>query len=296
MLNIINIIIDTFMYSAPLIFGALGGVISERSGVINIGIEGMMFAGAFTAATVGYFSANPWFGLLCGGLAGGLIALLHAIASITFKADQNISGIALNLIGPGFTLFISRLIFEGVTQTPPVPNKLPKLFMGFDIDSPSLLALITMFIVFFVLYKTKWGLRIRAVGELPAAVDTLGMSVDSIRYICVVISGVLAGFGGGCMTLSTISNFTQTSISGQGFVALAAVIFGQWTPHGTYLACLLFSLAQVLTVTFGGGNFAIPTEIINMFPYLLTILVLVLFVGKSAAPKADGKPYIKGSC
>ena len=305
MLNSILIAIGiTLMYSAPLVFAAIGGVISERSGVTNIGIEGMMSVGAFTGAAVGYYTANPWLGLLCGGIAGGLFALLHAVASVTFRADQTVSGIAINLIGPGVSLFLSRLFFEGATMTKPVPNKLPKLFSILGIENSSLgslnvditaaLALLLVVIVWFIMYKTKWGLRMRALGEHPAAVDTLGVSVYRSRYLCVIISGILAGIGGASFTLAIISQFTPTAISGQGFIALAAVIFGKWRPFGAYWACLLFGFAQALVVTLG-EKAVVPSDILAMLPYILTILVLIVFVGRSSAPKASGKPYEKGA-
>lgn len=305
MLNSILIAIGiTLMYSAPLVFAAIGGVISERSGVTNIGIEGMMSIGAFTGAAVGYYTVNPWLGLLCGGIAGGLLALLHAVASVTFRADQTVSGIAINLIGPGVSLFLSRMFFEGATMTKPVPNKLPKLFSILGIENSSLgslnvditavLALLLVVIVWFIMYKTKWGLRMRALGEHPAAVDTLGVSVYRSRYLCVIISGILAGIGGASFTLAIISQFTPTAISGQGFIALAAVIFGKWRPFGAYWACLLFGFAQALVVTLG-EKAVVPSDILAMLPYILTILVLIVFVGRSSAPKASGKPYEKGA-
>lgn len=306
MLNNFTLLISiTFMYSAPLIFGSLGGVISERSGVVNIGIEGMMTIGAFAGTTVCYFTGNPWLGFLIAGVAGGLLALLHAIASVGFKADQNISGIAINLIGPGVALFLCRMFFSGATMSKPITNKLPKIFgnasfgssamKNLNLDITAVLALLLAVILWFVLYRTKWGLRIRSVGEHPAASDSLGISVTGTRFLCVILSGVFAGFGGGCMTLDIIPQFTPTAISGQGFIALAAVIFGKWTPYGAYGACLLFGFAQALTVILGGGNFVVPSEILAMLPYVLTILVLIFFVGRSVAPKEDGIPYEKGT-
>ena len=306
MLNNLTLLVSiTFMYSAPLIFGALGGVTSERSGVVNIGIEGMMNIGALAGTAVCYFTGNPWLGFLMSGVAGGLLALLHAFASVTCKADQTISGIALNLIGPGFALFLCRMFFQGATMSKPISNKLPKLFgnlkaqstalKNLNLDITAVLAILLTVVLWFVLYKTKWGLRIRSVGEHPAAADSLGISVTRIRYICVLLSGVFAGFGGGCMTLDIIPQYTPTAISGQGFIALAAVIFGKWTPFGAYGACMLFGFAQALTVVLGGGKFAVPSEILAMLPYILTILVLVLFVGRAVAPKEDGIPYEKGT-
>ncbi len=235
------------------------------------------------------------------GLAGGVIALLHAFASITCKADQTISGIAINLIGPGVALFVCRLLFDGATMSLPVPHKIPKVFgslnskafQNLNVDVTVVIAFVLAVFIWFFLYKTKWGLHIRAVGEHPAAADTMGLNVYKIRYICVLVSGILAGLGGASMTLAIIPQFTPTAISGQGFIALAAVIFGKWTPHGAYGACLLFGAAQALTVTLGGGRFAVPSSILAMLPYLITIVILILFVGKSSAPKASGQPYEK---
>ncbi len=303
MLNTLTLIIGiTMMYATPMAFAALGGVISELSGVTNIGMEGMMTIGAFVGASVGYFSGNPWLGVLCAGISGACLALFHAIASIEFHADQTVSGVALNLIGPALALFFCRLAFDGSAVTQPVANKLPKLFgpnvsgiLGnLNVDMMVVIAIILVAIAWFVIYHTKWGLRIRAVGENPAAADTLGVNVKLVRYICVILSGFLAGMGGAAVTLSIVAQFSQTSIAGQGYMALAAVIFGRWLPHGAYLACLLFGFAQALTVVFGGGTGGLPTQIIAMLPYVMTILILMLFVGKSNAPKADGVPYIKG--
>ena len=303
MINTITLLIGvTLMYSTPLIFGALGGVISERSGVINIGIEGMMTIGAFLGAAVGYYSGNPWAGVLCAGIAGGALALLHGIASISFRADQTISGVAINLLGPALAVFFCRLTFDGATVSYPVPNKLPKLLgsgvrgmkANLNIDIMVLVALAFAAAMWFVLYRTKWGMRILAVGENPAAADTLGINVYRTRYICVILSGILAGIGGSAVTLGIVAQFSQTAIAGQGFIALAAVIFGKWKPQGVYKACLIFGFAQALTVVLGGGAISIPTEILAMLPYVLTVVSLIMFVGKSVAPKADGVAYVKG--
>ena len=302
--SIVLLVGITLMYSTPLVFGALAGTVSERAGVTNIGIEGMMGIGAMAGVAGSYFSGNPWVGLLAAAVAGGLVALLHAVASVTFNADQTVSGVAINLLAPGLALFICRFMFDGAAMSP-IVTTLPKLLpanalagtplanLG-SIDVTVLLALIATLVVWFVLYRTKWGLRIRAVGEHPAAADTLGINVYRTRYACVVVSGMLAGMGGASVTLAIISQFTQTAISGQGFIALAAVIFGKWTPHGSYGACMLFGFTQALSIVLGGGAIAVPSQILAMLPYVMTIVVLVLFVGRSVAPKADGVPYVKG--
>lgn len=286
--NILTMLTITIMYSTPLVFGALGGVISEKSGVVNIGIEGMMAVGAFVGATVSYFSGSPWIGFIAGGLAGSLIGLLHAVASVTFRADQTVSGIAINMIGSGLTLFLAQIIFQSA-NTPVMQNKLPKLF-GFE--STAYIAFFLVVLMWIFLYKTKWGLRVLAVGEHPAAADTLGINVYKIRYLSVMASGFLAGLGGASVTLSLMSNFTPTSITGQGFIALAAVIFGKWKPHGAYGAALIFGFARAIAVYLGGGT-VVPSQFIAMIPFILTLLILI-FVGKSEAPKANGQPYVKG--
>lgn len=303
MINTITLLIGvTLMYSTPLVFGALGGVLSERSGVINIGIEGMMTIGAFAGAAVGYYSGNPWLGILCAGLSGGIFALLHAVAAVTFKAVQTVSGVAINLLGPAWAVFLCRIAFDGATMFYPVENKLPKIMgtgvrgvlANLNVDVMVVAALLCAIVMWFVFYRTKWGLRILAVGENPAAADTLGINVYKVRYICVILSGILAGVGGATVTLGIVAQFSQTSIAGQGFIGLAAVIFGKWKPQGAYKACLVFGFAQALTVVLGGGALAVPSEILAMLPYALTILILILFVGKSVAPKANGVAYEKG--
>lgn len=303
MMNTITLLLGvTLLYSTPMVFGALGGVLSERSGVVNIGIEGMMTFGAFAGAAAGYYSGNPWIGVLCAALAGGILALLHAVAAITCQADQTISGVAINLLGPALAVFFCRLAFDGATMSYPVANKLPKIFgsgaegiwANLNVDIMVIVALLFAVAMWFVLYRTKWGMRILAVGENPAAADTLGINVYKTRYICVILSGILAGIGGATVTLGIVAQFTQTSVAGQGFIALAAVIFGKWKPLGAYRACLIFGFSQALTVVLGGGAVAVPTEILAMLPYVLTIVILILFIGKSVAPKADGVPYVKG--
>jgi len=305
MTNILLAINITLMYSAPLILAGLGGVIAEKSGVVNLALEGIMTIGAFAGALVAYTTGNPWLGFLAAGFAGGFLACFHAISAITFRGNQTISGIALNFIGPGLAIFLSRVFFDS-TMSRPVPNRLPRILSGIDnpdnnlllmtlnMDSTVIIAFILTALMYIFLYKTKWGLRVIAVGEHPEAADTLGINVKLIRYLCVITSGILAGFGGAAFSLAIVSVFTPTVISGSGFIALAAVIFGKWTPHGVLGACLVFGFAQALVVLIGASDSQVPSEIIAMLPYILTLTILVLFVGKSVSPKSLGKPYEKG--
>lgn len=302
MLNkILLLISNTIMYSTPLVFGAMGGLMSEKSGVTNIGLEGMMTVGAATGVCVAYTSGNPWLGFFVAGLAGALIAILHAVASISLRADQSVSGIAINLLGAGASLFMVRIVF-GSLNTPPVPRKLPNIFRDSSIlgifsrlnfEITALIALILVVAIWYLFAKTKWGLRISAIGEHPIVADSLGINVYKVRYVCVILSGFLAGLGGASMTLSVLSNFVPTAISGHGFIALTAVIFGKWKPVGVYFSCLFFGLAQALVIQLGGESI-LSSQIVAMLPYLLTIFVLVVFVGRSVGPKASGVPYTKG--
>ncbi len=321
--NIALILGTTLMYSTPLIFTSLGGVISENAGVINIGLEGMMVVGAFIGATVGYYTANPWLAFLAAGAAGGIFGLLHAVACVTFGADQIVSGIAINFLGPGLSLFLARIFFNGATMTLSIDlnNKMPRIlnsifpnkdvlvernYEGFRLGFMNFMnhflgnryatvyiALLLVLIVWFVLYKTRLGLRIRAVGEHPTAADTLGVNVFKIRYLAVITSGVFSGFGGAAMSLAIVSNFRPTLISGHGFIALAAMIFGKWKPQGALIACLIFGGAQGLTVFLGQYDLNISSQILSMIPYILTMIILIGFIGKAVAPAADGIPYTK---
>ena len=299
----------TLMYSTPLIYTALGGVLSENSGIVNIGLEGMMTIGAFVGAAAGYLIGNPWIAFILGGLGGGLFALIHAIATVSFNADHTISGVAINLLAPGVALFMSKIIFDGATMTPTISmeNKMPRPLNGllpegsildtiFNTYATVFVAFILVELVWYVLYKTKLGLRIRAVGEHPGAADTLGINVNRVRYLAVIASGILAGFGGASMSLAIVSSFRPTLVSGQGYIAMAAVIFGKWKPQGAMAACLLFGFSTALSVFFGNPQlpFSINENLLSMIPYVITLIVLVLFVKSSKAPAALGNPYKKG--
>lgn len=305
--NIALVTGNALMYATPLIFTSLGGVISEKSGVVNIGLEGMMVVGAFVGATVGYFTHNPWLAFVAAGIASSMLGLLHAFAAVSLAANQVVSGIAINFLGSGLALFFSRIFFDGATMTKsisldfkiprPLNNFFPQgsfLYNIFDNQyATTFIAIIAVAIMWFILNKTAIGLRIRAVGEKPAAADSLGINVFKIRYGAVITSGFLAGLGGASMSLAIVSNFRPTLISGHGFIALAAMIFGRWKPVGALLACLLFGFAQGLSVFIGQFDINIPAQFIDMVPYVVTILVLVYFVGNLRAPAADGEPFEK---
>ena len=306
LLKIALFISDTLLFATPLLFTALGGMFTEKAGVTNIGLEGMMTIGAFAGAAVGYFTKSALLGFLAGGVAASLVALIHAIVSITFGADQVVSGIAINFIGPGVSLFICSLLFDGAKQTIPVAEGEGKMIKIFDnltgiqfIDKilgqyiTTYIALGLVALISIYLYKTKFGLRLIAVGEHPKAAETLNVNVYLYRYFAVVISGLLAGFGGATMSLATVSNFSQSLISGHGFIALVAVIFGKWKPYGVLGACLFFGAAQELAILLPGLNINIPESILPMVPYISTLLVLIFFVGKSKGPSSAGVPYIK---
>ena len=306
LLKIALFISDTLLFATPLLFTALGGMFTEKAGVTNIGLEGMMTIGAFAGAAVGYFTKSALLGFLAGGVAASLVALIHAVVSITFGADQVVSGIAINFIGPGVSLFICSLLFDGAKQTIPVAEGEGKMIKIFDnltgvdfIDKilgqyvTTYVALGLVILISIYLYKTKFGLRLIAVGEHPKAAETLNVNVYLYRYFAVIVSGLLAGFGGATMSLATVSNFSQSLISGHGFIALVAVIFGKWKPYGVLGACLFFGAAQELAILLPGLNIKIPESILPMVPYISTLLVLIFFVGKSKGPSSAGVPYIK---
>ncbi|WP_019637413.1 ABC transporter permease [Paenibacillus fonticola] len=304
-----TIIHNAVIYATPLIFAALGGVFSERSGVVNIGLEGLMIIGAFASAVVTLWTESPFLGLIAGALAGVLLSLLHAVASVTFRAHQVVNGMAINFLALGLAIYLTKQLFSGSAQTTTLKTLIPKWdipwlseipYLGpmfFKTYPTSYFAVLVVILCGYLLYKTSFGLRLRAVGEHPAAADTMGVHVGRMRYTGVLISGALAGLGGAIITLTTTSNFSYSTISGQGYIALAAVIFGKWNPYGVLGAALFFGCVQALNSSAQVLGFSayIPTAFIQMLPYLLTIIVLAGFVGKAEGPKASGEPYIKGS-
>ncbi len=296
------------LYTPPLLYAALGSCFSEVSGVINIGIEGMMTVGAFTGTSVAYYTGSPLIGFLCAGFAGMLCGALHARATVKLGADQTIAGTAINMLGPGIVIMIARVLFDSTDTIPlTASQKIPTLFKGiFDTSTvfgrfmdnvfatyaSTYLVFILVIVVWFVFYKTRFGLRMRACGEHPLACETLGVNVISMRFLCVSISGFLSGLGGACVTMATSNQFRPISIVGQGFIAIAAVIFGKFRPHGALIGCLLFGFCSGLKVVLGGSS-GVNMHLISMIPYVVTVIVLVLFVGKSRVPAANGKPYVK---
>jgi ABC-type uncharacterized transport system permease subunit len=298
----IALIWSTIRLSTPLILAALGGMFSERAGIINIALEGMMLAGAFTAAAVTYASGNPFVGLLAGMAAGMLIAGIHAIVSIRYKADQVVTGTAINILMLGLPAFLSGAFFLSSGSTPQIQKDhlIPW--------TPIVIAFVLVPLTWYVLYKTPFGLRLRSVGENPEAADAAGVNVSRIQYCGVLLSGALAGIGGAYLSIGQSSLFTRNMTSGRGFIALAALIFGKWRPVQTLLACLLFGFTEAISIQMQGAIklpvfFAtllrqapgddIPIQFIQMVPYLLTIIVLAGFIGSSRPPQALGIPYQK---
>jgi simple sugar transport system permease protein len=282
----VALIFSTIRLATPLLLAALGGLWSERSGVINIGLEGIMLAGAFTAAVVTHFVNNPWLGLAAAILAGLLTALIHAFVCITCKADQVVSGMAINILFLGLPALLSGAFFESTGATPQIPQE--QLLQ----KAPIFIAFALVPVTWYVLYRTRFGLRLRAVGENPEAADTAGIRVDTVRYAGVLLSGALAAIGGAYLSIGQSSLFTRNMSAGRGYIALAALIFGKWRPVQTMLACLLFGLAEAISIQMQGVT-PIPVEFIQMFPYVLTIIVLAGFIGLSRPPRALGIPYEK---
>jgi simple sugar transport system permease protein len=285
------LLLSTIRLATPLILAALGGMFSERSGVINIALEGMMLAGAFTAAAVTWAVGNPWVGLLAGVGAGLVLASIHAVACIRYKADQVVTGTAINILMIGLPGFLSGAFFLSSGSTPQIPKE--QLIPW----TPIVIAIVLVPLSWYVLYRTPFGLRLRSVGENPEAADAAGVNVAKVRYSGVLLSGVLAGIGGAYLSIGQSSLFTRNMTSGRGFIALAALIFGKWRPVQTMLACLLFGFTEAVSIQMQGvvkiSGEDIPVQFVQMVPYVLTIIVLAGFIGHSRPPRALGMPYQK---
>lgn len=311
-----HVIHNTIVFATALVFASLGGMFSERSGVVNIALEGMMTIGAFSAAVVTFFvdqalggsALSPWIGFVTAVLVGVLFSLPHAVASVTFHADQIVSGVALNFLALGTGVYLTKVFFNGAAQTHTLESTFSKWEIPFLADIPffgdaffhayptSFLVFILVGISYYVMFKTPFGLRLRSVGEHPKAADTMGIHVYKMRYTAVMISGALASMGGATIALTTTSNFSHNTIAGQGFIALAALIFGKWHPIKAMFAGLFFGFVTAMKSVFQvyGITEYVPVDFIFMFPYILTILVLAGFVGRAVPPAALSKPYVKG--
>lgn len=307
------VVVNMLIYSTPLILTSIGGTFSERGGIVNVGLEGIMTIGAFSSVVFNLTTAHlfgtmtPWLSILFGAIIGAVFASLHAVATINLRADHIISGTVLNLMAPALGVFLVQVIYN-MGQTPnlnyqigywnvPILDQIPiigKIFFT-QTSMPAFLAIIVAFLAWYVLFKTRFGLRLRSVGENPQAADTLGINVYAYRWSGVLISGVLGGIGGAIYAQAISGNFSVSTIVGQGFISLAAMIFGKWNPIGAMLASLLFGLSTSLAVVGGQipGIKDIPSTFLQMLPYVVTIVVLAVFLGKAVAPKADGTNYIK---
>jgi simple sugar transport system permease protein len=311
---LLTVVSTTLVYSAPMIFTSIGGTFSERSGIVNVGLEGIMVMGAFSSVVFNLFTAHifhgatPWLGLLVGGLVGVLFSFMHAVATINWRTDHIISGTVLNLMAPALGVYLTKLIFAGKGQTDIIQQPLANVTMpglsNIPVIGPiffrntSLVAYFGIFVAIFswwVLKYTRFGLRLRSVGEHPEAADSVGISVYKYRYMGVMLSGLLGGIGGAIMAESITLNFSVSTIVGQGFMSLAAMIFGKWNPIGAMGAAIFFGFAQSLAII---GKYIpvianVPNVWFTLAPYLITIIVLVAFIGKSQAPAADGSTFVK---
>ena len=289
--------------TTPLLLAALGGLFSERAGVVNIALEGIILFGALAAAVtvqqleVGLLAADPdanlawlpWVGVLGGATVGALVGLIHAVVSIRYKADQIISGTAINLMAIGIPALVLTGFYNNSTSSAPINNRLPQ-WGGF---SPILyLAFLLVPVVWYVLFRTPFGLRLRSVGEHPEAADSVGINVKRMRYYGVVLSGVLAGLAGAYLSIGNLNQYVANMSSGRGFIALAALIFGKWHPLGVLGATLLFGTFEALATVLGGGQL-LPATLVQSIPFILTMLVLAGFIGRAVPPKAIGKPFEK---
>jgi len=290
--------------AVPLVLGALSGILCERAGVVNIAIEGMMLGAAMVAALVGSVSHSLWVGVLAAMLTGGVLAYIHAVLSIKYKVDQIISGTVINIFATGMTSFISSKFLQvyqdlnnpGIFAAYPIPllSRVPLIggiFFNSNIFTYG--AYILVIVVHVGLFYTRWGLRVRAVGEHPRAADTLGINVFRVRYVNVVLGGLVAGFGGAYFTLGSVGRFDELMTAGRGFIALAAMIFGKWTPLGSAGAALIFGLAESLQTKLAILKVPIPSQFLLMAPYIVTMIALAGLIGRAIPPAADGQPYEK---
>ena len=296
----------TLAAAVLLLLPALGGVISERSGVVNIAMEGMMLTGAFFAVYADLHFQNPWIATLVAMVAGGLMALVHAVVSIRFRADQIVSGIAINIFAAGLTVFLINRLYglqdvghidqSAALPTIVVPGLSGIPFIGqvfFNQNVIVYVAIVLLVLTHVVLFRTRLGLRIRSVGEHPQAADTAGINVFALRYGAVITSGLLSGLAGAFLAIGVSNTFVPNMTDGRGYIALAAMIFGKWTPLGAFIACIIFGLGEAIY----SNNSIIQASpyLLSMLPYILTLVVFAGLIGRSIPPAADGLPYVPGS-
>jgi simple sugar transport system permease protein len=306
-INLLGILSFTVAAATPIAFAGLSGVICERSGVINIAIEGQMLVGAMVAVLVASVTNSQWIGLGAAIISGAMLGAVLAVLAIRFIVDQIIAGVAINILGLGLTSFISQRYMQpnpalntgGVFPRIAIPllSKIPVIGpIFFNQNAIVYILFITVLVMNFMLWRTRWGLRTQAVGEHPRAADTLGINVFRIRYINVIIGGMIASIGGAYLTIGSVGRFDENITAGKGFIGLAAMIFGQWTPLGTYGASLIFGFSDALQAKLqilGKVQVPIPSEWLLILPYLITIIVLAGVVGRTVPPAADGQPYVK---
>ena len=288
----------TVRHSTPLVLGALCGVMGERAGVVNIGIEGQMLMAAFIAYLFNVWTSNLPLSILAGVLTGGLLGLLLAWMAVTLKIDQIIGGTVINILAVGLTgyFYATGLTTEGKLRPIIIPilSKIPLVGKVLFENPPiTYAAIILVFVIHYVLFYTRWGLRTRSVGEHPRAADTVGINVYKMRYINVILGGCLAGLAGAFLTLESVGSFERVMTNGRGFLALACLIFGRWTPLGSWGAALLFGLTYAIQTQLQFGGLNVPHQFIGMLPYIVTIVVLAGAGGRARAPAADGVPYTK---
>lgn len=304
---LIALVASALRATTPLLLAALGGLLSERGGVVNIALEGIMLFGALAAAITAqlveapFLAENPnarvpyapWLGLLAAMAVGGFVGWIHAVVSIRYRADQIISGTAINLMAIGIPAVVLTGLYNNSTTSVPIRNRLPQWGVGpFEFSPLVYLAFLLVPVVWYLVFRTPFGLRLRSVGEHPEAADSVGIDVRRMRYLGVILSGVLAGLGGAYLSIGNLNQFIGEMSGGRGFIALAALIFGKWHPLGVLGATLLFGAFQASETLLGGGQLLPPT-MVQAVPFILTMLVLAGFVGRAIPPKAIGKPFEK---
>jgi simple sugar transport system permease protein len=301
--DLVDMLARMVRLATPIALGALAGILCERSGVVNIGIEGLMLTGACLGFIAALTTGNTWFGLLIAMLAGGAIVMIHAVLALRFKIDQIISGTVINILAVGVTGYLRANAIIPIEaagasgsafQTIPIPllSQIPVLGPVFFNHRPiTYLMLVLVPLLHLLLFRTVWGVRTRAVGEHPRAADTVGINVNRLRYLNVFASGLMAGLAGAWFSLEATFNFDDVMTNGRGFIALAAMIFGKWTPFGALGGALIFSSADALQIKIQGFDFALPAQFLQMLPYVITIIVLAGVIGRARPPAALGKPY-----